>query len=118
MHTQESIPRFQERLFSKLNLNPISILTSLLRDPLRNINKIETFFDIFRAETDFELVSKLSKMEREQRDIEIGKEITSTGSVIYYTLYNSNAKPIENLSYDKKPLKTRIIKSILAIIGN
>ena len=107
---------FQKLLFSHVK-DPKSILQFFLHsDPRGNFFQIQAFFDYFRGESDFELISNLSEIERKERCIVI--DIVSRQSVnyIYASVYKINLEDSEEMLIGQNRSLTLLAKIILGII--
>ena len=81
---------FQEFLFSHIR-DPKSILKLFLQiNPRNNLQKIQTFFYTFRAESDFELISNLSEFEQKQGRAFINFGYGITTDYIYASVSKHN----------------------------
>ena len=111
-NSQEQIWQFQERLL--YFFNPKETLKILLKSPTANLSQITAILDTFRAESDFKLISKLSKEEQQERFVEINAVQIDKLRYFYLSVYKN--KLDENGLNTLGPLyRTLIIKIIIAI---
>ena len=111
---QVKTAEFQETLFSHVH-DPKLIIRHLLLDPRHNIVHIQTFFDIFRAESDFILMSKLSNSYRRNRFVTVNLGYAKSIDYIYASVYQRNSEVEDGASYHKKK---RVAKIILGVISD
>lgn len=113
-HMYETISHFQNRLF--LNFDVKETLKLLLKDPLQNLNLIETIFETFRVEDDFELLSNLPREERVKRIIEFGYDDFGDDSYMHVTIYKKKINSIGHIEIDSSLIKVQ--KMIIGVISN
>ena len=110
---------FQKSLFSHVKDPKLIVKFILKNNPRNNLHQLQSFFDTFRAETDFQLISNLSEFEHNKRYVIIDIEYATSHDYIYASVFNHNSEDPERSCYGycTNYVKTHVAKIILAILS-